>query len=549
MSRSAAQVGVGVLVLMGLAFSVPSDNYFEIAKNLDVFATLFKEVNALYVDEVNPKQLVDTGIGGMLENLDPYTSYIPEERREAFSIQNTGQYAGIGTLIGHVNKKTVVTHPYPGFPASRAGIRVGDEFISVDGKDVRGKSTAEVSALLKGKPQTDIKLVLKRHGQKDNLTFALKREQIKINNITYAGLVSAGVGYIQLGEFTPGAGKEVADAVTQLKGQGANQLILDLRDNPGGSLYEAVNIVNVFLPKGQRVVSMKGKAEEWNKTYTTLNNPVDAQIPLAVLINQASASASEIVAGALQDYDRAVLVGQRSFGKGLVQTTRPLSYGAQVKITTAKYYIPSGRCIQEMDYSHRQPNGRVSKVADSLRHEFRTAGGRIVFDGGGLKPDVEMTAEGQSSWVATLIQTGFVFDYATLFCNERPAPADMKNFVFTDADYGNFTAWLKTQPFTYQTPLEKQVLSLQEAAQAEQYESILKEPLQQLKQKTQPSVAASLARHKAEVKRALTEQIGFHYQQYIGQRESTFAFDGELIRAVQLVSDRTAYQALLAPAK
>ncbi len=537
------------IFLVGIAFTVPSDNYFEIAKHLDVFATLFKEVNALYVDEVDPKQLIDTGIHGMLNQLDPYTSYIPEERREAFSIQNTGQYAGIGALIGHVNKKTVITHPYPGFPASRAGIRVGDEFVSVDGKDVRGKSTTEVSTLLKGKPQTQVTLVLQRHGQKEPLTFLLKREQIKINNITFAGLLSPQVGYIQVGEFTPGAGKEVAEAVNQLKSQGASQMILDLRDNPGGSLYEAVNMVNVFLPKGQRVVSMKGRAEEWNKTYTTLNNPVDAQIPLVVLINSASASASEIVAGALQDYDRAVLVGQRSFGKGLVQTTRPLSYGAQVKITTAKYYIPSGRCIQEIDYSHRQPNGQVNKVADSLRHEFKTANGRIVFDGGGLKPDVEIDARHQRFFVAALIQSGLLFDYATRYCNEHPAPVDMTGFVLTDADYAAFVNWLKTQPFEYQTPLEKQVLSLQEAVESERFQTILKEPLQQLKQKTQPAVAADLLRHKHDVTRALVAQIGFHYHQHQGQRQSTLAFDDELRKAVQLVSDRAAFQALLTPIK
>ncbi|MCU0420696.1 MAG: S41 family peptidase, partial [Cyclobacteriaceae bacterium] len=540
MSPKLARIALVLILVIAVSFAAPTDNYFEVAKSLDVFATLFKEVNALYVDEVDPKQLVNAGITGMLSNLDPYTSYIPEERREAFSIQNTGQYAGIGALIGHVNKKTVVTHPYPGFPASRAGIRVGDEFISVDGKDARGKSTTEVSTLLKGKPQTEVKLVVKRHGQKDNLTFTLKREQIKINNITYAGMLSAGVGYIQLGEFTPGAGKGVAEAVTRLKNQGANRLILDLRDNPGGSLYEAVNIANVFLPKGQRVVSMKGRAEEWNKTYTTLNNPVDAQIPVAVLINQASASASEIVAGALQDYDRALLVGQRSFGKGLVQTTRTVSYGAQVKITTAKYYIPSGRCIQELDYAHRQANGQVEKIADSLRHEFKTVSGRTVLDGGGLKPDVEVEPDRPSAFVKALIQTGLVFDYATRFCNERAAPSDMRNFVFTDADYADFVAWVKAQPFSYQTPLEKHVLSLQEAAQAEQYETILQEPLQQLKQKTQPSAAADLARYKSYVQRALSEQIGFHYYQYAGQRESTLASDKELARAVQLLSDPAA---------
>src|SRR5882762_6847107 len=288
------------------AFTVPTDRYFDIAKSLDIFATLVKEVNANYVDEVDPKKLIDIGINGMLEQLDPYTDYIPKENLEAFSIQTTGEYAGIGALVGLINHKTVITNPYVGFPAHRAGIRVGDELISVDGKNVQGKPTNESSALLKGVPKTEVEVEVKRFGEASNLKFKLVREKIKISNVTYQALIDKDLGYIKLDEFTPGAGREVSDAVTKLKAQGAKKLILDLRDNPGGSLYEAVNIVNIFIPKGKEVVSTRGKAPESNKTYATLNNPVDLEIPLAILTSGSSASASEIVAVHLAVPNRAL---------------------------------------------------------------------------------------------------------------------------------------------------------------------------------------------------------------------------------------------------
>src|SRR6478752_3565470 len=410
MSRRAKFLGLIAVMVVALAFSFPGERYFDIAKSLDIFATLFKEVNAYYVDDVDPKKLISTGISGMLESLDPYTDYIPEEDLEAFSIQTTGQYAGIGALIGVVNKKIVVTNPYEGFPAYNAGVRVGDELISVDGKNVQGKATSETSALLKGKPKTEVELVLRREGKKDDLHFKIVRDKIKVSNVVYQGIVEGDIGYLKLDDFTPGAGKEVEEAVIKLKEKGAKKIILDLRDNPGGLLYEAVNIVNVFIPKGLEVVATKGKVQDGNKSYVTLNNPIDTEIPLAVLTSNGSASASEIVAGALQDYDRAVLVGQKTFGKGLVQTTRQLAYKAQLKVTTAKYYIPSGRCIQALDYTHRKKDGTVEKFADSLKSEFKTKGGRKVFDGGGLDPDVLVKSEFLGSVTEELINSGLIFE-------------------------------------------------------------------------------------------------------------------------------------------
>jgi carboxyl-terminal processing protease len=540
----------GVLMVVAFtiwAFQSSGEKYFDIAKSLDIFATLFKEVNAYYVDDVNPKKLIDNGINGMLDQLDPYTDYIPEEDLEAFSIQTTGQYAGVGALIGIVNNKTVITNPYVGFPAERGGLRVGDEIISVDGKNVLGKPTSEVSGLLKGKPKTEVALEVKRSGQKENLKFKLVREKIKISNITYQGMVEAQTGYIKLDEFTPGAGKEVEEAVAKLKQQGARKLILDLRDNPGGSLYEAVNIVNVFIPKGKEVVSTKGKMPEWNKTYVTLNNPLDTEIPIAVLTSGGSASASEIVAGSLQDYDRAILVGQKTFGKGLVQTTRQLAYNAQLKVTTAKYYIPSGRCIQAIDYEHRKSDGTVNRFPDSLKREFKTSGGRKVYDGNGLDPDVFIEGETYGSLVIELVSSEYIFDYATKYCGEHAMPATLKNFTLTDEEYQKFVSWVKEQKFSYATELDQKAEDLITSAKKEKYYDELQSPLKDLKIKLEQSKNSALIRFKPELSEILAQEIAFHYRLTPGQIEISMDSDQEIREAKRVLSDPIAYKKLLSP--
>jgi len=547
MKRLKILVALAVLALTVWAFQVPGEKYFDIARSLDIFATLFKEVNAHYVDEVNPKQLIDNGIQGMLDQLDPYTDYIPEEDLEAFSIQTTGQYAGVGALIGIVNKKTVITNPYVGFPAERGGLRVGDEIISVDGRNVQGKPTSEVSILLKGKPKTDVELVVKRAGQKENLKFNLTREKIRISNITYQGMAGTDVGYIKLDEFTPGAGKEVEEAVTKLKQQGAKKIILDLRDNPGGSLYEAVNIVNVFIPKGKEVVSTKGKVPEWNKAYTTLNNPLDAEIPVAVLTSGGSASASEIVAGSLQDYDRAVLVGQKTFGKGLVQTTRQLAYNAQLKVTTAKYYIPSGRCIQAIDYEHRKSDGTVNKFPDSLKREFKTAGGRKVFDGAGLDPDVSVNAETYGSAIIELVGSGFVFEYATKYCGDHTMPVSLKDFRLSDEEYQKFISWVKEQKFSYSTELDQKTEELVASAKKEKYFDELQPQLKELKYRIDQNKNSALVRFKPELSKILEQEIAFHYRLVQGQIEVSMDRDAEIQEAKRILNDPVAYKRLLSP--
>jgi carboxyl-terminal processing protease len=549
MKRKIKVTGVIAILLVTLwALTTPGEKYFEIAKSLDIFATLFKEVNAYYVDEVDPKKLVETGINGMLGQLDPYTDYIPEEELEAFSIQTTGQYAGVGALIGVVNKKTVITNPYVGFPAERAGLRVGDEITAVDGKSTKGKTTAEISGMLKGNPKTEVEIEVKRYGQRDPLTFKMVREKIKITNITYYGLVDAETGYIKLDEFTPGAGKEVEEAVTKLKKQGAKRLILDLRDNPGGSLYEAVNIANVFLPKAKEIVSTRGKVQDWNKSYVTLNNPLDLEIPLAVLTGGGSASASEIVAGSLQDYDRAILVGQKTFGKGLVQTTRQLSYNAQLKITTAKYYIPSGRCVQALDYEHRKSDGTVEKFPDSLKREFKTAGGRKVYDGAGLDPDVPTQANTFSLAVTELITSGLVFEYASKYCGERSeAPKDLRSFRLTDEEYQKFLSWLKEQNFSFSSETDKKTEELIASARREKYYDELQQPLRELKVKLEQNKANQLVRFKPELSRILEAEIAFHYRLAAGQVENTLSRDVEIQEAKKILANTAEYKKILFP--
>jgi carboxyl-terminal processing protease len=527
------------------AFRKPAEKYFDIAKSLDIFATLFKEVNTYYVDEVEPQKLIRVGINGMLESLDPYTDYIPEDEMEAFRITTTGQYGGVGALIGIINDKTVITHPYRNFPAYKAGLRVGDELVAINGTVLKTRSTTDVSMLLKGQPKTEVEVRVKRPGQKDELAFKIRRDRISVSNVAYVGLVQPGVGYIKLDDFTPGASREVADAVVKLKEQGARSLIIDVRDNPGGLLHEAVNIVGHFIPKGREVVSTKGKVDEWNKSYTTLNNPVDTDIPLVVLTSEGSASASEIVAGALQDYDRAVLIGKKTFGKGLVQTTRPLSYNSQLKVTTAKYYTPSGRCIQAMDYTHRKADGTVVRVADSLKSEFKTRHGRKVFDGGGLDPDVDVDEDNYATVTIALINSGLVFEYASRYCGENPTAPELSTFTLSDKEYEQFVAWTKTQKFTYATALERDTRTLIESAKREKYYSELEGQLTALQSKVESNKATDLVRFKKEIVSALVAQIAFHYDLEEGHARVSLKDDLTVREACRVLSAPTEYSHIL----
>lgn len=537
---------VAILLITGaIAFTNPSDRYFEIAKNLDIFATLFKEVNALYVDEVNPNQVIKTGIDAMLASLDPYTNYIPEDDIENFRTQSTGQYGGIGAVTTRIEGKIKVSMVMDGYSAQKNGLKIGDEVIKIDNIDIRNLSADETSELMKGQANTAVSLTVLRYGNEQPITLNFNREKVKISNVPYSGMVADHIGYIKLTEFTMQAGKEVENAVIDLKNQGATKIVLDLRGNPGGLLLEAVNITNVFIPKGKEVVSTRGKIEENNTVYKTLNQPVDTEIPLAVLINSGSASASEIVAGTVQDYDRGIIVGNKSFGKGLVQITRPLSYNSQLKVTTAKYYTPSGRCIQALDYSHRNEDGSVGKVPDSLKNEFKTVNNRVVYDGGGIDPDIDIEAEDLSPIAYTLYTKGYIFDFATQYYYQHPEITSAKTFELSDADYESFKKWLQGKDYSYTTQVEKNFKQLSANAQEEKYYRDIQPQLEALKATLAQSKQNDLNDFKDQIKELLEEEIASRYYYESGEVEASFDEDRVLNEAIKALNDTERYKQIL----
>ncbi|UII27035.1 S41 family peptidase [Fulvivirga maritima] len=534
-----------ITIFSFFAFSSPGQRYFEIAKNLEIFATLFKEVNAMYVDEVNPNETIKVGIDAMLASLDPYTNYIPEDQIEDYRTMSTGQYAGIGAVTGRMNGKIKIMMLVEGHSAQNNGLHIGDEVIKIDGIDVTNMNNEEIGELMKGQANTSVSLTVLRYGHEDPLTLDFKREKVKIKNVPYYGMVSNDIGYIKQTQFTMQAGKEVSDALNELKDKGAKKVILDLRGNPGGLLMEAVNITNVFIPKGKEVVSTKGKLEENNSTYKTLNSPDDTEIPIAVLINSGSASASEIVAGTIQDYDRGVIIGEKSFGKGLVQQTRPLSYNAQLKVTTAKYYTPSGRCIQALDYSHRNDDGSVGKVPDSLKVEFFTQNHRSVYDGGGIDPDIEVEHEKISPISLTLYTNGLIFDFASKYHAEHDKIAPAKDFELSDAEYDEFVKWLKDKDYGYTTDAEKTLEDLNEYAHEEKYYSEIEGQLKALKATLMESKSNDLYDFKKQLKTILEEEITSRYYLDNGSIESTFDHDTDIKTAKLILNDSEKYYSIL----
>ncbi|MFD3003975.1 S41 family peptidase [Pontibacter toksunensis] len=536
---------IGTLGIGLFSFKSESDKYFEIAKNLDVFATLFKEVNTYYVDDVPPAHMMRVGIDAMLKSLDPYTNYIPEDDIEDFRTMTTGQYGGIGAIIGSRDGKVVVQMPYENSPAHKAGLVIGDEILKIDGVTVTGKSTGDVSKMLKGQANTTIKLEVRSYGQTKGRTVELTRSNIMVENVPYYGMIDKEIGYFQLSGFTVDASKEVRMAVQKLKEQGAKKIIFDLRDNPGGLLHEAVNISNVFVDRGKDIVSTKGKVTDWNKTYKSLDEPLDKEVPLVILTSSRSASASEIVAGVMQDYDRAVLVGERTFGKGLVQATRPLSYNSQLKVTTAKYYIPSGRCIQAIDYAHRNEDGSVGKIADSLRVAFKTANGRVVYDGGGVSPDVEVEQAEFSDITKAIASKGHYFEYANKYKAENPSIASAKEFKLTDKEYQDFVAYLGNKDVSYRTGIESELEDVAKKAKEGKHYDDIKAELDAIKKKVSHNKANDLMRFKAEIKEVLEAEIASRYYLQKGYIESTFDDDPNIIMARQVLNDQQKYNSYL----
>ncbi|WP_439483166.1 S41 family peptidase [Cyclobacterium plantarum] len=546
------KVFLGILALLGtavilLSFQPKNDKLFSIAKNLDIFASLVRELDSYYVDEIDPDDLVTVGINAMLAELDPYTEYIPEEESDDFRMMTTGEYGGVGALIGTRTGINMILMPYKGFPAQESGLRVADELLKVDGVDVVEKNTSEISELLKGPANTEVEVIVKRG--EETLSFNLTRKKIVISNVPYHGMVDEETGYIKLTDFTTNASKDVGIALQDLKNAGAKKIILDVRDNPGGILNEAVDIVNLFIPKGREVVKTIGKLENVNAEYKTRFSPMDKDIPLVVMINERSASASEIVAGALQDYDRAVLVGRKSFGKGLVQSTIPLSYNSQVKLTTAKYYIPSGRCIQAIDYSTKDEDGNGSYVADSLRKEFKTKNGRTVFDGAGIEPDIEVDSRSFAPITYSLVTRSLIFNFASEFSLKHDSIPDPRKFEVSDELYGQFVEWLQDKEYDYTTRVEKTIEDLEKYAEREKYFEDIKDELASLKISVSHSKEQDLITFKDEIKNALKDEIVSRYYYQGGIIAASLDDDPELLQAMEILEDTNHYDLTLSSKK
>ncbi len=550
MWKKAVIKSISSILLIGamgvlLALNVPNNKYFEIAKNLDIFATLFKEVNAFYVDDVDPKKSIETGINAMLASLDPYTNYIPEEDADDYRTLTTGEYAGIGSLIGVINKKVIITMPNEGFPAEKAGLKIGDEILKIDTVLVTGKNTTEVSKLLKGKSGTVVKLEILRNGE--TKIFNITRSTIVLKNVPYYGMAAPTIGYIKLTDFTTNAGKDVKKALKAVKSKGAESIILDLRENPGGLLFEAVNIANVFIPKGKLVVETRGKQEDWTQKYKALGQPTDTKIPLVILTSSGSASASEIVAGTLQDYDRAVLIGRKTYGKGLVQTTRQLPYNSQVKVTTAKYYIPSGRCIQAIDYSHRNKDGSIGKVPDSLMVAFKTKKGRVVYDGGGITPDIKVEAQFLAPITISLLSKAHIFNYANHYYYTHAAAPIIKEFELSDDEYNQFVNWLSDKNYDYTTKLENAINQLGENKNQDPMVDKIKAKLEILKKEVAHNKENDLQTHKKEIKQLLEEEIIGRYYFTKGGIACSLQHDNDVAQAIVLLQNPTKYNRILQP--
>jgi carboxyl-terminal processing protease len=538
----ASLVGVASLTLV----SFDDNTTFEIAKNLDIYYTLFRELNLYYVDDTKPGDLIKKSIDAMLTSLDPYTVYIPESQMEDFRFMTTGQYGGVGALIRKDGEYVVITEPYEGFPAQKNGINAGDVILEIDGQSIKGKNSSEVSDMLKGQPKTLLKLKLKRPGTTDPIEKNIEREEIKIDAVPYYGVFSDSIGYINLSSFTESAYADVKKALLDLKEkQNVKSIIFDLRGNPGGLLIEAVNITNLFVPKAESIVSTKGKVKDWDKNYTAAMSPVDTEMPIVILVNSGSASASEIVSGAIQDLDRGVIIGQRTFGKGLVQTTRPLSYNAKLKITTAKYYTPSGRCIQALDYTHRNPDGSVGKIPDSLVTEFKTKNGRSVYDGGGVSPDVLLESEQLSNLSGSLYNKNLFFDFATEFAIKHIIISKITEFKITDEIYNEFIEFLKDKNYDYETQSEEDLKLLTESTKEEKYFDLVKEEIEVLKKMLAHDKNKDLQVFKPEIKQLLLEEIVSRYYFQKGRLQALLQGDPAMNEAIAILKDKARYNSIL----
>ena len=549
-----------VMLGMGMTSFKEDDRNFQISKNLDIFNSIFKELDMFYVDTVNAEKMIQTGVEGMLSLTDPYTEYYPEEEVSSLKEMTTGKYGGIGAAIRYYEAKDriAVVEPTEGMPAAEAGVKAGDIILSVGGKEmVRGdmkpqEFSSKVSEALRGEPGTSFVLKVLRPLKNDStvMEFKITRKNIRTNPVPYYGMVKDSIGYLALSSFTENSAKDFKKAFIELKQKGAKSLIIDLRDNGGGSLSEAVDIVNLYVPKGQEIVVTKGKVRQAQGSYKTQNEPVDTQIPLAVLVNGTTASASEIVSGSLQDLDRAVVIGSRTFGKGLVQTIRPLPYNGTLKVTTSKYYIPSGRCIQAIDYAKKNADGSVARTPDSLTTVFHTAAGREVRDGGGIRPDIEVKGDKIPNIVFYLMNDDLIFDYATQYCWDHPTLASVDDFKLTDADYEAFKKLVKSRNFTYDRQSEKMLKSLKEIAEFEGYMTEAAEEFKALEKKLNHNLDRDLDYFAKPIKEYISQEIVTRYFYQRGAAMERLKDDTDLEEAIKVLQNPVRYREILsAPVK
>lgn len=539
-----------LFIIPFISFDNPNDRYFEIAKNMEILSSVYSEVNRYYVDDVDPNKLMKTGIDAMLKSLDPYTNYIPEDDIEDFRVISTGQYGGIGSTISTRDDRVLIMMPYKGFPADKAGLKIGDEIIEIDGKNVRGFPTSEISTLLKGQAGKDVTLKIKRYGKEDPLDFTLTREKIKLESVPHAGMVTDEVGYFKLKTFTKDASSDILNAMQSLKDQGAKKFIFDLRGNTGGLLKEAITISNFFVEKGAEIVSTKGKVEKWNDTHYAQKQAYDSKSPLVVLVDERSASASEIVSGVIQDYDRGILVGRQTYGKGLVQASMEIPYNAQVKITTAKYYIPSGRCIQSIDYSKdiKGLNGDSREIPDSLLVAYETKNGRKVYDGAGISPDIKVPEENYAPVLKQLMKKNYLFDYATAYYyDENESVDDPRTYEISDSHYDHFKNWLEEQSFEFSIPAEVSLHNLQ-AKLDSTYDNMNALPeISSLREKIENKKKDDLDEHSERIKSELATEIVAHFHLEEGVIKSSFDHDPVILKALEYLNDEEKYKAVLQP--
>ena len=544
-----------VMLGMGLFSFKGDDRNFQIAKNLDLINAIFKELDMFYVDTINPEEMIQNGVEGMLALTDPYTEYYPEEEVSSLKEMTTGKYGGIGAAIRYYEAKDriAIIEPTEGMPAAEAGVKAGDIILSVGGKEmVRGDMkpqdfSSKVSEALRGEPGTSFVLKVLRPLKNDStvLEFQITRKNIRTNPIPYSGMVRDSIGYLALSSFTENSAKDFKKAFIELKRKGATSIIIDLRDNGGGSLSEAVDIVNLFVPKGQEIVVTKGKLKQGQGSFRTQSEPVDTQIPIAVLVNGGTASASEIVSGSMQDLDRAVVIGTRTFGKGLVQTIRPLPYNGSLKVTTSKYYIPSGRCIQAIDYAKKNADGSVARIPDSLTHVFHTAAGREVRDGGGIRPDIEVKGDRIPNIVFYLMNDDLIFDYATQYCWDHPTLASVDDFKLTDADYENFKKLVKSRDFTYDRQSEKLLKNLKEVAEFEGYMDEASEEFKALEKKLNHNLDRDLDVFAKPIKEYISQEIVTRYFYQRGAVMERLKDDDDLKKAIEVLDDKEQYRKIL----